>query len=237
MDSDLSITDYLFEWTEITNPGIVLGTNSYYEPIESGTYNAFVTNTTTGCSTILGDLNTITTVTESIAPSGLNAIITSETFVNGNIIQVSVNEELGVIYEFSLDGTIFESNGANSYVFYNVSSGAHKITAKDVDGCGEASTTVFIIDYPLFFTPNNDGHNDRWQIIGLGKQVATKIYIFDRYGSLIKQISANGEGWDGTLNGEPLPSSDYWFTLEYTDPNNALDTSKKVFKAHFTLKR
>ncbi|WP_055445155.1 T9SS type B sorting domain-containing protein [Lacinutrix himadriensis] len=237
IDSDLSITDYLFEWTEISNPSVVLGTNTYYEPMVSGIYNVLVTNAVTGCSTVVGDINSITTVTSSIIPSGLNAIITSETFANESIIEVRVNEEPGIVYAFSLDGNTFESNGTNEYVFYNVTSGEHEVTAIDVAGCGTISTTVFILDYPLFFTPNNDGYNDTWQIIGLKNPLDAKVSIYDRYGKLLKQLNSNNEGWDGTLNGQELPSSDYWFTLEYRDPNNQLDTRKKVFNGHFTLKR
>ncbi|HPF98142.1 MAG TPA: T9SS type B sorting domain-containing protein [Mangrovimonas sp.] len=53
---------------------------------------------------------------------------------------------------------------------------------------------------------------------------------------MLKQLSPSGTGWDGSLNGEPLPSSDYWFTVEYAEPG---DTSgaRKQFKSHFTLKR
>jgi gliding motility-associated-like protein len=49
---------------------------------------------------------------------------------------------------------------------------------------------------------------------------------------LIKQITPQGQGWDGTFNGNPLPSTDYWFTVEYLEA-----TTTKEFKAHFTLKR
>ncbi|MDG1777916.1 MAG: T9SS type B sorting domain-containing protein, partial [Flavobacteriaceae bacterium] len=43
-----------------------------------------------------------------------------------------------------------------------------------------------------------------------------------------------GDGWDGTYNGQPMPTSDYWFTLEYND----LKTGQpKQLKAHFSLKR
>ncbi|MEQ3665458.1 T9SS type B sorting domain-containing protein, partial [Olleya sp.] len=61
-------------------------------------------------------------------------------------------------------------------------------------------------------------------------------YIFDRYGKLLKQLSPSGLGWDGTYNGNPMPTSDYWFTVEYREPNDTSNT-RKQFKAHFTLKR
>ncbi|MFN4198131.1 MAG: T9SS type B sorting domain-containing protein, partial [Flavobacterium sp.] len=88
------------------------------------------------------------------------------------------------------------------------------------------------INYPPFFTPNQDGYNDTWNIIGGDQLVNAKIYIFDRYGKLLKQISPNGEGWDGTYNGRPLPSTDYWFTINYEE-----NGTPKEFKAHFSLKR
>ncbi|MGV7107808.1 T9SS type B sorting domain-containing protein, partial [Flavobacterium sp. U410] len=63
-------------------------------------------------------------------------------------------------------------------------------------------------------------------------QNTTKLYIFDRYGKLVKQISPNGNGWDGTYNGRQLPSTDYWFSLQYEENGVA-----KEFRAHFSLKR
>ena len=99
-------------------------------------------------------------------------------------------------------------------------------------GCGELSTTIRIIDYPKFFTPNNDGYNDYWNIPDLVDQETSKIEIFDRYGKLLKEISPKGQGWDGTLNGQPLPSTDYWFKVFFEE-----DGIPKEFKAHFSLKR
>ncbi|MBS4039144.1 MAG: T9SS type B sorting domain-containing protein, partial [Flavobacteriales bacterium] len=80
--------------------------------------------------------------------------------------------------------------------------------------------------------PNADSYNDHWNIIGLGPQHQAKIYIFDRYGKLLKQISPGSNGWDGNFLGNPLPSTDYWFKVEYLENNQ-----NKEFKAHFTLKR
>jgi gliding motility-associated-like protein len=60
----------------------------------------------------------------------------------------------------------------------------------------------------------------------------TKVYIFDRYGKLLKQIISRAKGWDGTYNGQPLPATDYWFTVDYVEQN-----VPKQFKAHFSLKR
>ncbi|MFM2265556.1 MAG: hypothetical protein RLZ77_976, partial [Bacteroidota bacterium] len=86
--------------------------------------------------------------------------------------------------------------------------------------------------YPYFFTPNQDGFNDTWNVIGLEDQESAKVFIFDRYGKLLKQISPQGKGWDGTYNNNQMPSTDYWFTLEYNENGN-----QKKFGSHFSLKR
>ena len=92
------------------------------------------------------------------------------------------------------------------------------------------------MDYPNFFTPNGDGFHDTWNIIGL-ENTGSVIYIFDRYGKLMKQISPDeGGGWDGTFNGTPVPATDYWFTVTYPEFNGTT-TVVREFKAHFSLKR
>jgi hypothetical protein len=33
-------------------------------------------------------------------------------------------------------------------------------------GCGVDKREIVLIDYPKFFTPNNDGYNEYWHILG-----------------------------------------------------------------------
>ena len=54
-------------------------------------------------------------------------------------------------------------------IFTDVGAGEHVITVRDKNGCGEAITTVMIMDYPLYFTPNGDGYNDTWNIYGIAR--------------------------------------------------------------------
>jgi gliding motility-associated-like protein len=120
----------------------------------------------------------------------------------------------------------------DSNVFENLGFGEYRITVSDTEGCTYLTTIANIIDYPRFFTPNGDGFNDTWNVKGVKNEHKAVIYIFDRFGKLIKQLSPTGNGWDGTYNGEMLPSTDYWFSIDYTENN-----SQKNFKAHFSLKR
>jgi gliding motility-associated-like protein len=90
-----------------------------------------------------------------------------------------------------------------------------------------------VINYPKFFTPNADGYNDTWNIRDLANQPTAVISIYDRFGKLLKQIKPSREGWDGTYNGSAMPSTDYWFIVNYIDENQ----KNQEFKAHFAMKR
>lgn len=132
-------------------------------------------------------------------------------------------------YEYSLDAPLGPYQVSN--LFENVAAGIHDIYIIDKNGCGTTTKQIAVIGVPKFFTPNGDGYNDYWNIKGVNASFSSKsiLYIFDRYGKLLKQVSPSSQGWDGTLNGEPLPADDYWFTLKLEDGREA--------KGHFSLKR
>ena len=128
---------------------------------------------------------------------------------------------------------LYQLNNGNfqdSNTFENVNPGCHTVNVTDIYGCTTLSSSVFVFDYPKFFSPNSDGYNDFWNVF-LENSDAT-LSIFDRYGKLLKQIRQDEVGWDGTYNGYKLPSTDYWFVLDYDECG-----IKRTFKSHFTLIR
>lgn len=130
-------------------------------------------------------------------------------------------------YEYALDSY---SSYQDSNIFTGLKNGYHTVFVRDKRGCGVVSEQVLILDYPRYFTPNNDNYHDYWQLIGMNEFPEAKIYIFDRFGKLLKQISPISRGWDGTnLKGKSVPSSDYWFTIDIKD--------RPQYRGHFTLKR
>lgn len=142
---------------------------------------------------------------------------------SNNIISVFV-EGLGD-YEYSLDGFNYQ----DSNVFSNLNNGEYTVYVRDKSGCGVVNEDVYLIYYPRYFTPNGDGNNEVWQIVNSAREPLNKLYIYDRYGKLITQLRPNDFGWDGTYNGNKLPTSDYWFVLERQNG--------KTYTGHFTLKR
>lgn len=134
-------------------------------------------------------------------------------------------------YEYQLDNI---GGFQSSNVFNNVSSGEHIIYVKDVLGnCNDIFITASVLKYPKYFTPNGDGYNDTWNIWDLKNNPNAKVSIFDRYGKFVHQFKTTGFGWDGKLNGIDLPSTDYWFLVNYFNPKG----EAREFKSHFAMKR
>lgn len=129
-------------------------------------------------------------------------------------------------YEFSLDGSYFQDNP----LFTGIAPGNYLGYARDKNGCGlSAPFTIYVLDYPRFFTPNGDNYNDVWEIKNINLFPEATIIIYDRYGKLLKELNAINPSWNGTYIGNELPSDDYWFNLNFGDG--------KIIKGHFSLKR
>ncbi|MNS01637.1 hypothetical protein D3C72_329220 [compost metagenome] len=221
LNTGLSSSSYNFEWyfENVLIAGVV---SSTYEAALEGKYEVIATNKVTGCVSSPVSAN----VTASF-PGESIATTQTPAFAEDATITVTVTGGNGT-YEYKLDDGAFQT----SNVFTNVTAGPHTVTVGDTNGCTNLSQDVFIIGYPKFFTPNGDGFNDSWNLVGLIDQPQAKIYIFDRYGKLLKQISSAGDGWDGTYTGQLMPATDYWFTVEYTELS-----ATKIFRAHFSLLR
>lgn len=149
--------------------------------------------------------------------------------VNANNNTITLNLGASEAYEFALnniDGPYQTSN-----VFQNVASGFVTLYIRDEQQCAIISTSIAVLGYDNFFTPNNDGVNDFWNVKGIDKLMEGTDYIsiFDRYGKLLKQLNSAENGWDGTFNGHPLPAEDYWFQASLRNGQE--------FSGHFSLIR
>lgn len=136
-------------------------------------------------------------------------------------------------YEYAINGGEFQDDP----VFLDVPPGVNTVIINDKNGCGTTEPIEFlVIGYPKFFTPNGDGIHDNWNVLGIETLENPGIYIFDRYGKLLKQLDETTFGWDGTFNGRPLPSSDYWFRLDYDRDDQGVIVARTV-RRHFSLVR
>ncbi|WP_299113648.1 T9SS type B sorting domain-containing protein [uncultured Winogradskyella sp.] len=226
LDTGLSIIDHSFEWSLDGNllPG---QTGSSITPTQGGTYEVIATDISTSTITMC-TFSDSTEVIESGIPDTFDVEVTSEAFTGNNMIIATATGNS--TYEYSLNNGAWQLDNE----FNDVNGGDHVVAARDINGCGIVIRSVTVIDFPKFFTPNGDGNNDTWNIEGIVTQPSAKIYIFDRYGKLLKQLSPTNSGWDGTYQGNNMPSDDYWFRLEYIEPTN---NEMRTFSSHFSLKR
>jgi gliding motility-associated-like protein len=192
-------------------------TNFEIQVTTAGTYTVEVTDAN-GCKA-----TKTFNVIASAPASNIDAVI--HDFSENNSITISYTDN-GGDYEFSIDGVTFQ----DSPTFNNLEAGQYTIYVRDKNGCQPTpSAIIYVLDFPKYFTPNNDGYNDTWKIDNLELIGISQISIFDRYGKLVKYMDSNSSGWNGTFNGKTLPADDYWFVLTLFNG--------KTLKSHFSLKR
>lgn len=209
---DDSPSNYYYLWSTGENTSEIMVN-------EPGIYSVRVTNTD-GC---------FKDRTVNVRPSNIATINDIEIVDASQDTVVSVLVSGEGDYEFALD----EIDGfyQDDNTFYNVLPGLHTVYVRDKNQCGIVEELISVIGFPKFFTPNNDNFHDHWQVYGITTQFQpmSTIFIYDRTGKLITELDPLSRGWDGTLNGQNLPTSDYWFHVTLQDG--------RVLKGHFTLKR
>jgi len=192
------------------------------DPAQIGNYSVTATTTNMGASDCSFTKN-FEVIESEIA--NINFTTTVD-FADPNSITIDIS---GIgDYEYVLD----DGEPQKSNIFNNVTLGEHTVTIIDLFGCEPISTTVFVIDIPKFVTPNNDGAFDTWHIVGANQLPGSVVYIYNRYGKLLKTLPYTSPGWDGTFNGQNMPADDYWFVAKVVQNGNAFD-----IKGHFALKR
>jgi gliding motility-associated-like protein len=211
-------SNYSYVWS--FNGATITGETNYNLTVnKEGIYTVEATNNQ-GCSRT----RVITVTASDIAK------ITAVTIVDlteSNSISVTVTGAGDYVYGLDEEFGTYQKES----VFNNVSAGIHTVFVKDLNGCGVVPKEVAVLGVPNFFTPNDDGYNDYWNIKGVNASFNAKtiIYIFDRYGKLISQISPVSQGWDGKFNGQQMSATDYWYSVQMEDG--------RVVKGHFSLKR
>lgn len=215
-----TINDFTYSWFK---DGIKISdaTSYFLDVNKSGTYTVKITNSN-NCTK-----DRIIEVSESNVANieSVDVVDLIDNYPNKIIIYASGKGD----YEYSLNAPSGPFQDSNT--FDNLNAGIYEVYVNDKKKCGIIHKTVAIVGAPKFFTPNNDGYNDYWNIADLNTNENKNaiIYIYDRYGKLLKQIHPSDLGWDGTYAGNPLRSDDYWYTLKLEDNREA--------KGHFSLKR
>lgn len=218
---DTLLDDNLYDFSWTLNGVLLPDSSAALDPVLPGVYEVTVTELTTGCSLTSAAVATTYTALSVAVNIGAD-------FTDNQRIIVTVSGGVAP-YEYQFNEGPWQSDR-----FYDVTQrGINTVRVRDNSPCDTRIVEVISVNYPKFFTPNDDGFHDLWQIKDLPNPALARISIMDRFGKLLKQMGGESAGWDGMKNGAPLPSTDYWFILDYVSSNG----QQKQFKSNFTLKR
>ncbi len=224
VENPADIYDYV--WTDPNGNNIV---GSFLTISSGGLYTITATTTNgTGCTrtrTIQVNESIIATITQD----DVTIVDDSD---NNSITIDPTNLGIGD-YEYALtnENNVMIRNYQDQPLFENLEGGFYNILVRDKNGCGEVSLLVSVVEFPKFFTPNNDGVNDTWIVKGANSTFfpESSIYIFNRYGKVVANIPIDSQGWTGDYGGNRLPSDDYWFSIRLVDPNGTIRERKGNF--------
>ncbi|UYW01669.1 T9SS type B sorting domain-containing protein [Flavobacterium agricola] len=188
LNSGLAEADFSFEWF-FENELLANENKSSLKVYNPGQYKLKITNKL-GCES------------EQIVQVSANQSVQSATYALTNYFQdsqtITVNVQGSGNYLYQLNNLPPQK----SNVFNRVFPGTHQVIITDEYDCTYiVLDNIVTIHYPNFFTPNGDGVNDYWNIWSLKEKSNAEIFIYDRYGKLIKVITPESEGWDGSLRG------------------------------------
>ena len=162
-------------------------------------------------------------------PDGPVALPDAQTTGEGLAIVVAVlqNDTLGggiTTFEITLDpqngeAAILPDQSIN-YVpdpaFCGVDS--FRYTVCTLEGCASAFVTITVLCNKLTifngFSPNGDGVNDTFTILGLNSFEGHTLYVYNRWGNLVLQSEDYQNDRQGTWEGNDLPPGVYFYVLQ-----------------------
>jgi len=119
--------------------------------------------------------------------------------------------------------------------------GYYSVEVIDGAGCKVVDTTyinpgdccieIFI---PNAFSPNGDGRNDEFRVIGTAGIKLRQFEIFNRWGQKVWETYNSTDSWNGIYKGEEQPVADYYYVFRY---QCTTDGKEYIKKGNLTLIR
>ncbi|MFN9393521.1 MAG: gliding motility-associated C-terminal domain-containing protein, partial [Flavobacteriales bacterium] len=115
----------------------------------------------------------------------------------------------GYIYNWSVNSLDGTEGGIN------LAPGAYELAVTDANGC-VADTLIFLtepseLSLPTGLSPNGDGANDTYVILGIDAFPDNEFKVFNRWGNVVYEKSDYNNEWGGeSKSGEMLPDATYF---------------------------
>ena len=131
-----------------------------------------------------------------------------------------------------LGNTLFLTSQSNNEILYNEFYNVYRVVAvRNLnDQTISTSNTVsvekpYALYAPNAFSPDSDGINDFFKISGQGI-LDFQIEIYNRWGQMVYKSDDLSKGWNGTFNGENLPTGTYVYKIKNIKNGNGEELVK-----------
>lgn len=161
-------------------------------------------------------------------PVGIEEVATIDVLANDSS-QMAPSTLFIVTYPTHGNLTIDQSQGVVIYTPGDDYIGPDQFVYEVCDYYANCDTAVVNIDvddrlvFPELFTPNNDGDNDTYTIVGVEKYPENKFEVFNRWGNKVYEKKGYTNDWDGVANvkfvlgNKELPAGVYYFIFNFSD--------------------
>ena len=128
---------------------------------------------------------------------------------------------------FTWNPVVGLSNGTISNPVFSFNVGAdYQINIVNTAGCKIVDSILirvfdkYSVFVPKAFSPDGNGVNDLLRPILVGIKEVRSFRVYSRWGNLLYQTKAVTLGWDGTYNGQLMPTDTYTWVFEGIDLDN-----------------
>ena len=128
------------------------------------------------------------------------------------------------------------NNGTSENTLSNLTSGDYLLIVTDANDCTAEFAFAVGQNCELrvedVISPNGDGENDNWVVIGIDQFPENEVAIFNRWGQEVWTKKGYNNEWTGTNeDGDLLPVGAYYFVLKLND------VDKQILSGSITLVR
>ncbi len=197
---------------------IVSPVNQIYPTV--GNYNIKLVVTPTACPTLYD--SSIKVINVVAPPPGIRYPSLN---VLKNVATTLQARNIGTT--FTWNPVVGLSNGTISNPVFNFNVGAdYQINIVNTAGCKIVDSLLirvfdkYSVFVPKAFSPDGNGVNDLLRPILVGIKEVRSFRVYSRWGNLLYQTKAVTLGWDGTYNGQLMPTDTYTWVFEGVDLDN-----------------
>lgn len=228
--------DLMYNWTP--TEFIIEGENTttvLVNPVETTIFSVALSNMY-GCEL---DLSATVEIMDVIPP--LEVIPTIDSIILGQSIQLNATFSPFYNYFWTPSNTLDFNNVFNP-IASPLETTTYEVFIEDSNGCSNnRAVVIFVIEpqciepfifIPSGFTPNGDGKNDFFRVMGNSIE-SMHLMVYNRWGQKIFESNSQSDAWDGTFNGKALPPEVFGYYLRV----NCIGGEQFVKKGNVTLLR